>query len=161
MPLPIVHIYTDGACLGNPGPGGWAALLRSGKHEKELVGAASQTTNNRMELRAALNALQALTRPCEVHLHTDSQYLRQGITQWVHNWQRNGWKTASKKPVKNKDLWQALLQAVEPHQVQWEWVKGHAGHRENERVDELANEAAHTQAATAEPDLDLILGTGY
>jgi ribonuclease HI len=154
MSLPSVHIYTDGACLGNPGPGGWAALLRSGKHEKELVGAASQTTNNRMELRAALNALQALNRPCEVHLHTDSQYLRQGITQWVHNWQRNGWKTAKKKPVKNKDLWQALLKAVEPHQVQWEWVKGHAGHRENERVDDLANEAAHTQAAAADPDLD-------
>ena len=132
-----VHIYTDGACLGNPGPGGWAALLRSGKHERELVGAASETTNNRMELRAALNALQALTRPCEVYLHTDSQYLRQGITQWVQNWQRNGWKTAGKKPVKNKDLWQALLEAIEPHEVKWEWVKGHAGHTENERVDTL------------------------
>ena len=154
MNLPIVHIYTDGACLGNPGPGGWAALLRFGRHEKELVGAASETTNNRMELRAALNALQALTRPCEVHLHTDSQYLRQGITQWVHKWRRNDWRTANKKPVKNKDLWLALLQAIEPHQMQWEWVKGHAGHRENERVDALANEAAHTQAAMAAPDLD-------
>ncbi len=154
MTKTTVHIYTDGACLGNPGPGGWAALLRSGKHERELVGAASETTNNRMELRAALNALQALTRPCEVYLHTDSQYLRQGITQWVQNWQRNGWKTASKKPVKNKDLWQALLTAIAPHEVKWEWVKGHAGHTENERVDTLANEAAHTQAATSAPDLD-------
>jgi len=151
---PIVHIFTDGACLGNPGPGGWAALLRTNGHEKELVGAASQTTNNRMELRAAINALAALNRPCEVTLHTDSQYLRQGVTQWIHNWQRNGWKTASKKPVKNKDLWQALLKAIAPHEVRWEWVKGHAGHVENERVDSLASKAAHTKAKTAPPDLD-------
>ncbi len=154
MKINVVHIFTDGACLGNPGPGGWAALLRFGKHEKELVGAASLTTNNRMELRAAINALQALTRPCEVHLHTDSQYVRQGITKWVQNWQRNGWKTANKKPVKNQDLWQALLQATAPHQLNWQWVKGHAGHEENERVDSLANEAAHTQAKEAMPDLD-------
>jgi ribonuclease HI len=151
---PHVHIYTDGACLGNPGPGGWAALLRSNGHEKELVGAASQTTNNRMEMRAAINALNALNRPCVVTIHTDSQYLRQGITQWVKNWQRNGWKTASKKPVKNKDLWQALLKAIEPHEVRWEWVKGHAGHEENERVDALASEAAHTRAKNAPPDMD-------
>ncbi len=150
---PIVHIYTDGACLGNPGPGGWAALLRSNGHEKELTGAASKTTNNRMEMRAAINALNALKRPCIVTIHTDSQYLRQGITQWVRNWQRNGWKTANKKPVKNKDLWQALLKAIEPHEVRWEWVKGHAGHEENERVDALATEAARTRAKDAPHDL--------
>jgi ribonuclease HI len=154
MSLPIVHIYTDGACLGNPGPGGWAALLRMNEHEKELVGAASRTTNNRMEMRAALNALQSLTKPCQVYLHTDSEYLRQGITAWLPKWQRNGWRTAGRKPVKNQDLWQALVTALAPHQVQWEWVKGHAGHRENERVDRLANEAAHTQAAAAPADLD-------
>lgn len=154
MSKAIVHIYTDGACLDNPGPGGWAALLRNGKHEKELVGAASKTTNNRMELRAAIHALEALTRPCEVHLHTDSQYLRQGITQWVNNWQRNGWRTAAKNPVKNQDLWQALLQAAAPHDIRWEWVKGHAGHAENERVDTLASEAARTQARNTPPDLD-------
>ena len=150
---PLVRIYTDGACLGNPGPGGWAALLRANGHEKELVGAASKTTNNRMELRAAINALTALNRPCDVILHTDSQYLRRGITQWVRNWQRNGWKTAGKKPVKNKDLWQALLKAIEPHEVRWEWVKGHAGHAENERVDALATKAARTRAKNAPPDL--------
>ncbi len=153
MSRPTVHIYTDGACLGNPGPGGWAALLRSGKHEKELVGAASKTTNNRMELRAAINALNALNRPCEVIIHTDSQYLRQGITKWVHNWQRNGWMTTSKKPVKNQDLWRALLKAIAPHNVHWEWVKGHAGHDENERVDKLANDAARTLAQNAPPDM--------
>ncbi|MCW5858863.1 MAG: ribonuclease HI [Caldilineales bacterium] len=152
--LPIVHIYTDGACLGNPGPGAWAALLRSGQHEKELVGAACLTTNNRMEMRAAIHALSSLKQPCQVYLHTDSEYLRNGISQWIHNWQRNGWRTADKKPVKNKDLWQALLSALQPHQVQWDWVKGHAGHRDNERVDVLANTAAHTQAAAASPDLD-------
>ena len=151
---PLVHIYTDGACLGNPGPGGWAALLRFNGQEKELVGAASKTTNNRMELRAAINALNALKRPCRVVVHTDSQYLRQGITQWIHNWQRNGWRTASKKPVKNRDLWQALLAAAKPHEVQWEWVRGHAGHDENERVDALAAEAARTMAKSAPPDLE-------
>jgi len=150
---PVVHIYTDGACLGNPGPGGWAALLRYNGHEKELVGAASRTTNNRMELRAAIEGLKALNRPCEVHIHTDSQYLRNGITQWIFNWQRNGWRTASKKPVKNQDLWRALLEAMSPHEVHWEWVKGHAGHVENERVDALATEAARTKAKDAPPDL--------
>ena len=154
-PKPTVHIYTDGACLGNPGPGGWAALLRYNGHEKELTGAASKTTNNRMEMRAAINALNALKRPCIVTIHTDSQYLRQGITQWVHNWQRNGWRTANKKPVKNKDLWQALLKAAEPHDVRWKWVKGHAGHDENERVDALASEAARTRAKNALPDMDI------
>ncbi len=159
MSLPIVHIYTDGACLGNPGPGGWAVLLRAGQHEKELVGAASRTTNNRMELRAAVRALTALKQPCQVMLHTDSEYLRNGITKWVHNWQRNDWQrrdvgTGEMVPVKNRDLWQALLAALQPHEVQWEWVKGHAGHRENERVDVLANTAARTQAAGAPPDLD-------
>lgn len=157
--LPIVHIYTDGACLGNPGPGGWAALLRYGQHEKELVGAASRTTNNRMELRAAIHALSALKQPCQVYLHTDSEYLRNGITQWVHTWQRNDWLrcdpyTGEWLPVKNRDLWQALIIALRPHQVRWEWVKGHAGQRENERVDTLANTAARTQAAAASPDLD-------
>ena len=150
---PVVDIYTDGSCLGNPGPGGWAAILRSGVHEKELTGAASRTTNNRMEMQAAINGLNALNRPCIVTIHTDSQYLRQGITQWVHNWQRNGWRTASKKPVKNKDLWQALLKAAEPHEVRWKWVKGHAGHDENERVDALAALAARDQARDAPPDL--------
>ena len=149
----VVHIYTDGACLGNPGPGGWAALLRYNQHEKELVGAASKTTNNRMELRAAINALKALNRPCQVVIHTDSQYLRNGITKWIHGWQRNGWKTASKKPVKNQDLWQELLKAIAPHEVRWEWVKGHAGHPENERVDALASHAARTLAKSSPPDL--------
>jgi len=149
----VVHIYTDGACLGNPGPGGWAALLRYNQHEKELVGAASKTTNNRMELRAAINALKALNRPCQVVIHTDSQYLRNGITKWIHGWQRNGWKTASKKPVKNQDLWQELLKAIAPHEARWEWVKGHAGHPENERVDALASHAARTLAKSSPPDL--------
>ncbi len=156
---PVVHIYTDGACLGNPGPGGWAALLRYNGHEKELVGAASKTTNNRMELRAAIHALQALKRPCEVHIYTDSEYLKKGITQWIHNWQRNGWRTASKKPVKNQDLWRALLKAMSPHDVHWEWVKGHAGHEENERVDQLAANAARTQARNAPEDMDDTLAT--
>ena len=151
---PVVHIYTDGACLGNPGPGGWAALLRWQGQEKVLVGAASKTTNNRMELRAAVEGLKALKRPAVVYLHTDSQYLRNGITQWIHNWQRNGWLTASKKPVKNQDLWKALLAAMKPHDVHWAWVKGHAGHPENERVDKLASEAARTRARHAPPDLD-------
>ncbi len=150
---PTVHIYTDGACLGNPGPGGWAALLRWNEHEKELTGAASRTTNNRMELRAAIEGLKALKKPCRVVIHTDSQYLRKGITQWIHNWRRNGWRTASKKPVKNQDLWRELLEAMKLHDVRWEWVKGHAGHEENERVDRLATEAARTKAKSAPPDL--------
>ncbi len=147
---PVVHIYTDGACLGNPGPGGWAALLKANGHEKVLTGAASHTTNNRMELRAALEALRALKRPCRVYFHTDSQYLRQGITQWIHTWRRNGWRTANKRPVKNQDLWRALWEAMQPHEVHWEWVKGHAGDPNNERVDRLANEAARTRAAMTE-----------
>lgn len=119
-----------------------------------MVGASGHTTNNRMEMRAAIRALTALKQPCQVYLHTDSEYLRLGITQWVQKWQRNGWRTAGKQPVKNQDLWQALLAALQPHEVQWEWVKGHAGHRENERVDALANTAARTQASSAPPDLD-------
>ncbi len=151
---PVVQIYTDGACLGNPGPGGWAALLRWNGREKALVGAASRTTNNRMELRAAIEGLRALKKPCEVHIYTDSEYLRKGITQWIHNWRRNGWRTAGKKPVKNQDLWRALLEAMKPHEVHWEWVKGHAGHEENERVDRLAAEAARTKAPSAPVDLE-------
>ena len=133
-----VEIYTDGACRGNPGPGGWAALLRRGTTEKELSGGEKLTTNNRMELTAAIRALQALTRPCRVDLHTDSQYVRGGITQWIHGWQRNGWRTSDKKPVKNAELWQELLEASAPHEVEWHWVKGHSGHPENDRVDALA-----------------------
>jgi ribonuclease HI len=133
-----VEIFTDGACSGNPGPGGWGALLRYGSSEKELSGGEAETTNNRMELAAAINALNALTRPCKIELYTDSVYVRDGITKWLQNWQRNGWRTASKKPVKNADLWQALSEAVETHDIDWHWVKGHAGHPENERADELA-----------------------
>lgn len=137
-----VEIYTDGACLGNPGPGGWAAVLRYSGQEKELVGAESQTTNNRMEMMAALAALEALKRPCEVDLYTDSQYVRQGMIEWLPNWKRRGWKTASGGAVKNQDLWQRLDEARLKHDVQWHWVKGHAGHADNERVDQLARNAA-------------------
>ncbi|WP_419827607.1 ribonuclease HI [Sphingomonas sp.] len=133
-----VEIFTDGACKGNPGPGGWAALLRSGETVKELSGGEAQTTNNRMELLAAIRALEALKRPNVVTLTTDSRYVMDGLTKWIHGWQRNGWRTADKKPVKNADLWQALLAAAAPHQIAWKWVKGHAGHAENERVDQLA-----------------------
>jgi ribonuclease HI len=133
-----VDIFTDGACKGNPGPGGWAALLRMGKHEKELSGGESQTTNNRMELTAAIKALEALIEPCEIRLHSDSKYVLDGITRWVHGWQKNGWKNASKQPVRNADLWHELIAAAKQHQVEWIWVKGHAGHVENERVDALA-----------------------
>jgi len=136
-----VDIYTDGAYSGNPGPGGWCAILRAGEHEKELLGSANPTTNNRMELMGAIAAIEALKRPSEVHLHTDSMYLRDGITKYIHNWKRNGWKTADKKPVKNIDLWQRLEAAMKPHHVQWFWVKGHAGHPENERADKLARDA--------------------
>jgi ribonuclease HI len=139
--LPHVTIYTDGACSGNPGPGGWGALLRYRKHEKELSGGESQTTNNRMELTAAIRALQALDRPCRVDFYTDSEYLRRGVTEWMHNWKRRGWKTAAKKPVKNQDLWRELDAAIQGHEITWHWVRGHAGHRENERVDRLAREA--------------------
>ena len=136
--LPLVVIFTDGACRGNPGPGGWGALLRFGDRELELSGGETPTTNNRMELRAAIEALNALKKPCRVELHTDSNYVKDGITRWIHGWRRNGWRTADKKPVKNAELWQALLDAVEPHRVDWHWVKGHSGHPENDRVDALA-----------------------
>lgn len=134
-----VQIFTDGACKGNPGPGGWGALLRSGKFEKELFGGEPNTTNNRMELKAAIEALNALRRECKVELTTDSEYVRKGITEWLENWKKRGWKTAAKKPVKNADLWQALDEAVQRHQINWHWVKGHSGHPENEKADELAN----------------------
>jgi ribonuclease HI len=133
-----VDIYTDGACSGNPGPGGWGAILRHGGTERELAGGEAMTTNNRMELMAAIAALEALKRPCKVRLHTDSRYLRDGIMQWIANWKRNGWKTAARQPVKNEDLWRRLDAAVTGHELEWVWVKGHAGHAENERVDELA-----------------------
>lgn len=136
--LPDVEIFTDGACKGNPGPGGWGAILRSSGKERELSGGESPTTNNRMELMAAIEALNALKRPCHVQLYTDSVYVRDGITKWIHGWRRNGWRTADKKPVKNAELWQALLEATAPHRIDWHWVKGHAGHPENERADALA-----------------------
>ena len=136
-----VNIYTDGACSGNPGPGGWGALLVSGETRRELAGGDPVTTNNRMELMAAIEALAALKRPCEVHLYTDSMYVRDGITRWIHGWKRNGWRNAAKKPVKNADLWQRLDKEAQRHTVQWHWVKGHAGHAGNERADELARRA--------------------
>jgi ribonuclease HI len=136
--LPKVEIFTDGACRGNPGPGGWAALLRTGVKEREISGGEALTTNNRMELRAAIEALHALKKPCLVEIHTDSVYVRDGITKWIHGWRRNGWRTADKKPVKNAELWQALLEAEAAHRVSWHWVKGHSGHPENDRVDALA-----------------------
>jgi ribonuclease HI len=135
----LVEIYTDGACKGNPGPGGWGALLRYNGKEKELFGGAVDTTNNRMELQAVIAGLQALTRPCRVVVYTDSQYVKNGISEWIHNWKKRGWKTASKEPVKNADLWQLLDQCRERHEVEWRWVKGHAGHAFNERADALAN----------------------
>ena len=142
-----VEIFTDGACRGNPGPGGWAALLRSQGIEKMLSGAEPETTNNQMELMAAIQGLEALKRTSSVALTTDSQYVRQGITQWIHSWKRNGWKTSQKQPVKNKELWQRLDAAVESHDVQWHWVKGHSGHEENERVDQAANDAIDVMQA--------------
>jgi len=145
-----VHIWTDGACSGNPGPGGWGALLKSGEHEKELSGGEAETTNNRMELMAAIEALNALKRPSQVRLHTDSTYVKDGLTQWIHGWKRNGWKTAAKKPVKNKALWQALDEACARHKIEWVWVKGHAGDEGNERADALAREAAK-QVAGSDP----------
>ena len=134
-----VEVYTDGACRGNPGPGGWGVLLRYGNTEKELYGGEADTTNNRMELMAAIQALENLKRESKVFLTTDSQYVRKGITEWIANWKKRGWKTASKQPVKNKDLWQRLDKAATQHQVEWHWVRGHTGHPENERADELAN----------------------
>ncbi len=138
--LPKVTIFTDGACSGNPGPGGWGAILRFGDIEKELKGGENPTTNNRMELMAAISALEALKKPTAVDLTTDSQYVRQGITSWIHNWKKNGWRTASKEPVKNVDLWQRLDEALKQHEVRWHWIKGHAGHAENERADQLARD---------------------
>ncbi len=140
--LPHVEIFTDGACKGNPGPGGWGALIRMGAREKEVSGGDPLTTNNRMELMAAIKALEALSKPCRVTLTTDSNYVRDGIMKWIHGWQRNGWRTADRKPVKNAELWQELLTASKPHDVEWRWVKGHSGHAENDRVDELACAAA-------------------
>ena len=136
-----IEIFTDGACKGNPGPGGWGALLRYKGHEKSLKGAEANTTNNRMELMAAICALQSVREPCEIILTTDSQYVRKGVTEWMAGWKRNGWRTSDKKPVKNQDLWQALDAASAIHQMHWRWVKGHAGHRENEIADQLANQA--------------------
>lgn len=133
-----IEIFTDGACSGNPGPGGWGVLLRWRDHEKELCGGEAQSTNNRMELMAAIQGLESLTRPSKVRLVTDSTYVKDGITKWIHGWKRNGWKTAAKKPVKNEDLWRRLEAALTPHDVEWHWVKGHDGHAENERADELA-----------------------
>jgi ribonuclease HI len=133
-----VVIHTDGACSGNPGPGGWGAILDYNGTRKELFGGEPQTTNNRMELQAAIEALAALTRACTVEMHVDSQYVKDGITKWIHGWKKNGWKTADKKPVKNVELWQALDEAIKRHEISWHWVKGHDGHPDNERADELA-----------------------
>ncbi len=135
----IVELYTDGACRGNPGPGGWGVLMRFNGHEKELCGGETTTTNNRMELMAAIQALETLSRPCKIRLFTDSKYVMQGITEWIDQWKSRGWKTAAKKPVKNVDLWQRLDKARERHSIEWRWVKGHSGHDENERADQLAN----------------------
>ena len=143
--LSEVEIFTDGACKGNPGPGGWGAVLRSNGKEREISGGETLTTNNRMELMAAIEALKALKRPCHVQLWTDSNYVRDGITKWIHGWRRNGWKTADKKPVKNAELWQALLEVTEAHRIDWHWVKGHAGHPENERADALASAEAEAR----------------
>lgn len=140
--LSKVEIATDGACKGNPGPGGWGALIRSGGTEKELSGGEAMTTNNRMELMAAIEGLRALKRPCRVTLSTDSRYVMDGLTKWIKGWQKNGWKTAARQPVKNAELWQALLDAAKPHRIEWKWVKGHAGHPDNERCDRLASDAA-------------------
>jgi ribonuclease HI len=139
MPESVLEVFTDGACKGNPGPGGWGALLRWGQVEKEMFGGERDTTNNRMELLAVIKALQALTRPTQVRVYTDSTYVQKGISEWIDGWKKNGWRTKAKEPVKNADLWKALDEAREPHTVEWKWVKGHAGHSENERADALAN----------------------
>ena len=141
-PLKKVEIFTDGACKGNPGPGGWGSILRMGRHEKEMSGSDPQTTNNRMEMTAVIKGLSALIEPCEVTLYTDSKYVIDGITKWVHGWKRNGWVNASKQPVRNADLWHELIEAAQRHKMTWEWVRGHNGHIENERVDKLASDAA-------------------
>jgi ribonuclease HI len=160
--MKLVRLITDGACIGNPGPGGWACLLRYGNHLKELFGSSPHTTNNRMELAAAIEGLRALKEPCQVELVTDSQYLKNGITRWIRAWKRNQWKTAQKQPVKNQDLWQALEQAAAPHRVTWEWVRGHSEHADNLRADELAVRAAAEQSfskgcqrAIKSPEYDL------
>ena len=142
-----VTLYTDGACKGNPGKGGWGVLMRYGSHEKELFGGEAHTTNNRMELTAIIQGLAALKRPCAVVIYTDSQYVKNGMEQWIHGWKKNGWKTAAKQPVKNEDLWRQLDQLAAQHQIQWQWVRGHAGHAENERADALANQGV----ASVEP----------
>jgi len=139
--LKKVTLYTDGACSGNPGPGGWACVLIYGEHEKELSGGAAETTNNRMEMTAALEGLKILKRPCKVEFYTDSNYLKDGVTQWLAGWKKRGWKTATRKPVKNQDIWEQLDQVIQTHQIEWHWVKGHAGDEYNERCDELAREA--------------------
>lgn len=139
---PIVEIWTDGACKGNPGRGGWGVLLRHGKHEKELYGGEASTTNNRMEMMAVIKALEALKRPCTIHLHVDSQYVKKGLTEWMPSWIARNWKTADKKPVKNQDLWQQLNELCQKHEIHWIWVKGHAGNEGNERADALANKGA-------------------
>jgi len=136
----IVTIYTDGACSGNPGPGGWGAILEYNGTEKEIKGGEKETTNNRMELMAAIESINAIKFPCVINLHTDSTYVKDGITKWIHNWKKNGWRNASKKPVKNDDLWKKLDEAVASHEIEWHWVKGHSGHPKNERADELARE---------------------
>ena len=143
----VVDIYTDGACKGNPGPGGWGALMRSAGHEKELWGGERETTNNRMELTAVIRALEVLKRPVRARVHTDSQYVQKGISAWIHGWKRNGWKTADRKPVKNADLWQELDRLAAVHDIEWIWVKGHAGHPENERADSLANRGVSEHAS--------------
>jgi len=142
--LKKIEIFTDGACKGNPGPGGWGAILRMGKHEKEMSGAEPQTTNNRMEMTAVIRALNALTEPCEATVCTDSRYVIDGMTKWVHGWQKKGWVNASKQPVRNADLWHDLIEACTRHQVSWQWVRGHDGHAENERADRLASDAARS-----------------
>ena len=141
----IVEVFTDGACKGNPGVGGWGVLMQTQGRSKELYGGEVLTTNNRMELMAAIKGLEALRRPCRVQLHTDSTYVRDGITRWIHKWRQNGWRTSDKKPVKNAELWQELIDASEPHRVEWHWVKGHSGHAENDRVDALACAEADKQ----------------
>lgn len=142
----LVQIFTDGACKGNPGPGGWGAIMKYGDHVKELNGYSAETTNNIMELTAVIEALKSLTRPCKIILTTDSNYVKNGITEWIHGWKKKGWKTANKKPVKNKDYWQLLDAEVQRHHIEWKWVKGHSGHPENERADELANEAVEANS---------------
>ena len=142
-PQNIVYIYTDGACKGNPGPGGWGAVLKYGDSVKEIKGSAKNTTNNIMELTAVIEALRSLFRPCDIIITTDSNYVKDGITDWIHKWKQKGWKTASKKPVKNKELWQALEEETHRHKIKWKWVRGHSGHPGNERADELANIAAY------------------